>query len=328
MKKAKTGMKVLDGVFDFKDKVNASLGRETSFEWNKRMFKEYSKDLMSLNVPGLPEVLNEIQDIWDSGLYQDFIFAFGERQRDSRPLTFEELAHDKLSTLAATNLPSTSFKTIASGKTDLNLFRSMDPIIESAYYLNSGRPYNWDDMLNLAFSDLETRLVFALDKFDEVEEVPEPTAEFFKKLKETRMIREQTKELEQKIKLVLMHVEGEIFGMNFGDSDDDYWPTMSLFIQFLAGCSAVQHNREEIMDEDIIRAYKTFFKIMKTDVTRYKADHELVQDMDEDNPDYGDIMVCKSCGSYYKLEPGESVDDFESCHCGGELKQVHDERSH
>lgn len=320
-------MKISDVLSDFQDKINTSLGRETSSEWNKRVLKEYCVYLRGLSVQGLPEILNEIQDTWNSGLYQDFVWAFGERKMESRPLTFEELAHNKLSTLAATNLPSTGFNTLMSGKTDLNLFRAMGPMIEAIYHLNSGRAFNWEDMLNLAFSDLETRLIFALNRFDEVKEVPEPTAEFFQKLKETSMTSEQTKNLEEKIGLVLIHIEGEIFGMGFENSVEDYWPTMSLFIQFLAACSAVQHNREEIVNEDIIRAYRTFFKLIKTDVTQYKADPELVRDMDEDNPDYEDVIVCKNCGSYYKLEPGESVDDFESCHCGGELKQVHDERT-
>lgn len=319
----KAWMRVLDGIFDFKDKVNASIGRETREEWNKRMIKEYCEHLRGLNVLGLPEILNEIQEKWYSGLYQKLIVAFKERQMESRPLTLEELAHDKLTTLAVANLHSSGFETLMSGKTDLNLFRSMGPIIETAYYLNSGRPYNWDDMLNLAFSDLEKRLVFALDKFDEVDEVPEPNAEFFQKLKETRIIDEQTKDLEMKIKLILMHIEGEIFGMNFGDSDDDYWPTMSLFNQFLAACCAVKHNREEITNEDIIMAYKTFFKLIETDITHYKAIPEIVQDMDENNPDYSDILICKSCGGYYKLESGESADDFDKCQCGGELKYLH-----
>jgi len=61
LKKVKTWMKILDDVFDFKDKINTSLGRETSSEWNKRMLKEYWEQLMSLNVPGLFEILNEIE---------------------------------------------------------------------------------------------------------------------------------------------------------------------------------------------------------------------------------------------------------------------------
>jgi len=100
-------------------------------------------------------------------------------------------------------------------------------------------------------------------------------------------------------------------------------------IQSVSSCIVTPSNiiGKRSIDEDIARAYKTFFKLIKTDVTQYKANPELVQNMDEDNPDYGDILICKRCGGYYKLEQGESIDDFECCHCGGELKQIHNERN-
>ena len=31
-------------------------------------------------------------------------------------------------------------------------------------------------------------------------------------------------------------------------------------------------------------------------------------------------IMCKSCGGYYKLGEGESLEDFGACRCGGELK--------
>ncbi len=31
-------------------------------------------------------------------------------------------------------------------------------------------------------------------------------------------------------------------------------------------------------------------------------------------------LVCESCGGYYKLKKGESLEDFEACHCGGKLR--------
>lgn len=41
------------------------------------------------------------------------------------------------------------------------------------------------------------------------------------------------------------------------------------------------------------------------------------------NKDYSKgYLYCRDCGGYYKLQPGESPDDFDSCHCGGELKYV------
>ncbi|BDZ71006.1 YrzE family protein [Methanobacterium petrolearium] len=33
-------------------------------------------------------------------------------------------------------------------------------------------------------------------------------------------------------------------------------------------------------------------------------------------------LVCDQCGGYYELHENESPDDFESCECGGNLKEV------
>ena len=33
-------------------------------------------------------------------------------------------------------------------------------------------------------------------------------------------------------------------------------------------------------------------------------------------------LICKKCDGYYKLQEGESLEDFEECECGGELAQV------
>ncbi|MEN6592860.1 MAG: hypothetical protein ABFC12_06425 [Methanobacterium sp.] len=32
------------------------------------------------------------------------------------------------------------------------------------------------------------------------------------------------------------------------------------------------------------------------------------------------FIVCDDCGGYYKLEPGESLEDFAECQCGGHLR--------
>lgn len=94
------------------------------------------------------------------------------------------------------------------------------------------------------------------------------------------------------------------------------------FICLLMACSAVTQNRDKINKEDVIKAYKTYFKLMKTDTTKYKAIPELVQGIDGYK---GPVMtrgylVCKNCGGYYKLQSGESPEDFDRCQCGGELE--------
>lgn len=41
------------------------------------------------------------------------------------------------------------------------------------------------------------------------------------------------------------------------------------------------------------------------------------------NKDYSKgYLYCSDCGGYYKLQTGESPDDFDNCQCGGELKYV------
>lgn len=206
----------------------------------------------------------------------------------------------------------------------------MRPLIETAYYLNSGCPFSWEDSLNIAFSGLDARLLFALDGFDQVEDVPEPTAEFFQKLGETQIFDKKTSDLYQKLKLIQMHIEGEIFGMNFRDFSTDYGPTEDLFIQLLAGCNAVHHSREHIIEEDVIRAYKTFFKFIRTDVTQYKAIPELVEGMDVnlEEVESSGLLVCEKCGGCYSLQPGESPDDFsDTCKCGGKFRFIQEEYS-
>jgi hypothetical protein len=37
----------------------------------------------------------------------------------------------------------------------------------------------------------------------------------------------------------------------------------------------------------------------------------------KENPGY---LICEKCKGYYELEEGESLEDFESCECGGNLK--------
>ncbi len=31
-------------------------------------------------------------------------------------------------------------------------------------------------------------------------------------------------------------------------------------------------------------------------------------------------LVCEECGGYYELQEGESIEDFGTCQCGGNLK--------
>lgn len=86
------------------------------------------------------------------------------------------------------------------------------------------------------------------------------------------------------------------------------------FMELLVACSTIYAGRILINPEDVIRTYKTFFKIIKTDLSIFKALPEKLININ------GGYLVCNKCGYSYQLQPGESPDDFvEQCQCGNKL---------
>lgn len=97
--------------------------------------------------------------------------------------------------------------------------------------------------------------------------------------------------------------------------------TENAFILFLSGCSAVNDNRSNIDENDIINAYKTHYKILTTDL--FKLVDKLWEERSK-KENYG-YLVCEKCNQYYKLLPGESPEDFtDKCECGGKLEHYED----
>ncbi|PKL66124.1 MAG: hypothetical protein CVV28_12390 [Methanobacteriales archaeon HGW-Methanobacteriales-1] len=192
----------------------------------------------------------------------------------------------------------------------------MPLLLITIYFMNIGRPLYWEDALNEYFSGLDARLMFGLDKFDELNDVPKPTPDFFQKLGKTQIADKETSDLSMKLKFLQMHIEEEIFGYNFGDFSEEYGTTEDLFIQLLAGCSAVHQGRETINSEDVIVAYKTFFKLIKTDITVYRAPRSIVDSI----PEFTGYLVCDKCGVSHGLGPEDSPEDYSDvCDCGGHL---------
>lgn len=60
---------------------------------------------------------------------------------------------------------------------------------------------------------------------------------------------------------------GEVKGLKWGINDSTTVEiSENKFIIFLAGCSAVNDGRDKIDENDIVKAYKTYFKLLKTDL--------------------------------------------------------------
>lgn len=297
----------------------------------KKEIEELLIFLKNYEINGLDEIISEIWEITESGDYKKLIDAFRTEAyaEGKRAFTLEELSHVRVLKLARENLHfggllnSVFTPSFVTAKQISTIFL----MIDYTYVTFSGSTTNWNDILNIYFSRLDERIIFALDQFDQLKlnELSEPTKEYFQKLKKLKWKDKNAKKLYDKINEFMFEIKRLV--KNYPDLIEQagwittYKVTEDLFIQTLAGCNAANDNRYEVKAEDVIIAYKTFFKLIKTDVTKYKAIPELVQGIEGYKSKSGGYLICQKCGGYYQLEPGESMDDFEClCNCGGRLE--------
>jgi hypothetical protein len=273
------------------------------------------KYLWGLDIVGLDGVLLEIRDIMESGFYEKLIEASNQEKFNKDIDFLGDLPKHRIEILAYDNLKKGGLLTTIFTKSIITV---QDTLTLYSYYMHKS-PLEKEDMLNIYFSGLDERIIFALDDFDSVklEDLPETTPEYIKSLGKTYW---EEKELYKKLNELTLEVTDFILDYPAVNN----WPaiyrsTENLFVQFLAACSAVNDGRLGIGIEDTVKAYATFLKLIKTDVTWYKAIPERIGDLDN----HSDYLVCKSCGNYYQIPEGESRDDYSDiCGCGGKLKYL------
>lgn len=276
--------------------------------------------LSNLDLDGLDRILSDIKEIKNSGFYKKLIDASNINKYKGDIDFLGDLPKHRIEILAYDNLKkggllTTLFtKSIITAQDTLTLYS----FIESIYYMHKN-PLEKEDLLNIYFSGLDERIIFALENFDtvEFEYLPEPTPEYIKSLGKTYW---SEKNLYKKLNKLMFEVMD--FSLNYPDLKDwssKYRSTEDLFIQFLAACNAVNNGRLGIGVDDTIVAYTTFLKLIKTDVTKYKAIPERIAGLE----DHCTYLVCKKCGTYYQIPEGESADDYsDECECGGKLKYL------
>ena len=243
------------------------MGILDAFSSAEKLSKKILKEFKGLN--GLEEVVNEIMGLGDSEIYWKYFQATkmgGEINEQGFELTKDEKQNIRLINLAYDNLsnPALNIPPI----TDLIEFLAfyvMYRIFEDIYHVYKGSKMNHEDKIKILYGKLDERIVFALDKFDEVSNTPEPTAEFFLKLKKVNWKDKKTKKLYGRLH--------ELNSNNFIEKRkpgfiSKFTATENAFILFLAGCSAVNDGRDKIEQSDVICAYKTYFKLLNTDITK------------------------------------------------------------
>jgi hypothetical protein len=276
--------------------------------------------LSDLDILGLDSILYEIKEIRDSGFYKKLIEASNKDKYEENVDFLGDLPKHRIEILAYDNLKKGGLLTTIFTKSIITVQDTLTlySFIETTYYLHKN-PLEKEDLLKIYFSGLDERIIFALENFDTVqfEDLPEPTPEYIKSLGKTYWAE---KELYKKLNELMFEVMD--FSLNYPGvkySSSKYRSTEDLFIQFLAACNAVNNGRLDIEIEDTIVAYKTFLKLIKTDITKYKAIPERIISLEN----RGAYLVCKKCGTYYQIPEGESADDYsDECECGGKLKYL------
>ncbi len=200
-------------------------------------------------------------------------------------------------------------------------FQSLYFFLERLYFLKVGHRLGFRDLTNVYFGGLDELLTFYPQDFDKVEDLPVYDSSFFIQLNKLKYPNDETADFFYKSRKII----NTALKMNYKDfNTSTFIDAEENLIVYLSGSSAVINNRPRVIVEDVIAAYKTYYKLLKTDVTKYKANPKTLIDLGIElpceNTQHG-YLVCKKCGGYYKLQPGESAEDFTSvCKCGGELE--------
>ncbi|KAF5067446.1 hypothetical protein DSECCO2_253140 [anaerobic digester metagenome] len=121
---------------------------------------------------------------------------------------------------------------------------------------------------NLTHEDLKKnhtileRLMCCLDGFDTVGSYDVPDESFYLKLRGVKWDK-RAKKLFKRLSTLKFEVSFEKFGSgttSFGTGED-------FALTFLAACNCVNHERDRINPEDVVIAYKTYLKLIDTDIS-------------------------------------------------------------
>lgn len=298
-------------------------------KWRDRLFlveevteRRIKKDLEILDkedISDLDVVVSSLLNVHDSGCYEVLKEAFNSLRHfypREKGMNYRKMPENSVYFIAHENL---GFVFVEHDHViRFYFFILMYRLMELRYFMTIKREFNDNDIRNVYLSGLDERLIFGLDRFDEVSNWPQPSAEFFQKLKKLSWDN-KTKKFAKQLKLLKIHLTITSFGLL---KYEHLSAIEEAFIELIAGCSAVNGDRECINKDDIIIGYKTYLNLLNTDVTKYNARSNFKIRNKNVNIGY---LACDKCHEYYKLQPGESPENFtDKCACGGKLKYFED----
>lgn len=293
--------------------------------FKERYEKSHEKELITrirtllndFNIDGLKDVILEMESIREDGIHEKLFEAcekeglcknqrYNSRKKSFRVIDEEKIPNTYLFAEAYTTLK----RPFQHNLIHISNVYAMYNLIKLIYIMNSGESLNEEETQNVYLNGLDKRITFALNEFDNVKTVS-GNETLFLNLEDIKWQSKESKMLFNKLKTIKMHL---LYGLNRTIPFNHLFQEEDLFLKYVAACSAVKNNRNVIIPEDIILSYKTYFKLLKTDITKYTSDSSNM---------FNGAVICENCGGYYLLKKGESPTDLnEECDCGGKLEYI------
>lgn len=230
--------------------------------------------LKKYNITGLEEIINEIRKLGGEGYYSRLVGIYLQYNKFyDVTVDFEKLssiAKDGCKILGYQPINLPPFTRLLACQ-DLKTFYNF---LSGIYVSCIGRQLDQEELGNI-LDNLDVFIMNNLDKFEQTREKSVITDEYFKKLRKIKW--------GKKSRELWLDINGL---RGFAGFPPEKTPLRfliehDLLTQFLAACSAVNNDRDKIEQEDIVIAYKTYFKLLKADIP---ALVEKLEKFNEQNP--------------------------------------------
>lgn len=243
------------------------LRAEPTEEVAEKVLKEFS------GIEGLKGVVKGILALQDSEIYEKLVVT-GNPIDSSVDLKYavKNNEYTDLQIFAAKYLSKFPLSIPLAPLIGIKHFWVIYTFIGDLYSIRTGREMYQEDLYKVEQGDMATRITLMLENFDLNQETPKPAAEFFKRLGKVKWQDKKSKKLFKSIReivfMLIFNKKWAIHGRNDGTSDSTFRVTENAFLLLLSGCGAVLEGRDKINTFDVIRANKTYLKMINTDISK------------------------------------------------------------
>jgi hypothetical protein len=214
----------------------------------------------------LDDLISELWGLINSGIYDDLLETLINWEEPVTPFSNEsaEIAAKTLLIVIAHENLTHNPPPFRSDLISYINFKYLFPFLQWVYSMNLKRPLTPEDVRKIFLSGIGEKLIFFLEDFDQIKETPQTTPKFFQKLRKLKWKDKKAKEVYKKLSTIIMWLAFNKFGTKEGSLST----RQDMIILFIAGCNTLKHERNRIIAEDVITAYRVLFKIIKTDLTK------------------------------------------------------------